>query len=148
MKRLIPILPILALTLLVSQPLGAQEGARIVHQPAEGRPYSAAVQVGDTYWLSGKIGATDETRAMTEGRTAAETHNVMGQFRQLLGELDMDFGNVVRGVVYLAELDDYAEMNEAYGEYFGEGPPTRVTVEVSRIVGDAAIEISFIAVKN
>ena len=107
MKRLTAIL-VLALALAV-HPVSAQQAERVVHQPAEGRPFSAAVQVGDMHWLSGKLGVTEETRAMTSGRAAAETHNIMRQFETLLGELGMDFGNVVRGVVYLADLDRHPE---------------------------------------
>lgn len=131
-----------------TQPLAAQADPRIAHQPADGRPYSAAVQVGDMYWFSGKVGASPETRAMTEGRVAAETRNIMEQFRTLLTDLGMDFGNVVQGTVYLADIDGYAEMNEVYGEYFRTDPPARETVAVKELVGGAAIEISFIAVKR
>jgi 2-iminobutanoate/2-iminopropanoate deaminase len=133
----------------IAQPLVAQDAPpRISHQPADGRPYSAAVQVGDMFWLSGKVGATAETRAMTDGRTAAETRNIMEAFETLLAELDMDFGDVVQGSVYLADISDYGDMNQVYGEYFPEDPPARVTMAVKELVGSAAIEISFIAVRR
>lgn len=137
---------LLASCLVIAGPLAAQE--RIAHQPADGRPYSAAVQVGNTFWLSGKIGQTDETRALTEGRAAAETRNIMESFRLLLAELDMGFGNVVQGTVYLTDIDDYAAMNAVYGEYFPEAPPARATVAVAELVAGAAVEISFIAVRQ
>ena len=121
----------------------------VVHQPSQTRPYSAAVQAGDTYWLAGKIGVSRETAEMEEGRVTAETHNIMGAFESLLSDLGMDFGNVVRGVVYLTDMGDYAEMNEAYGSYFEPGKgPSRVTLAVADLVGGATIEISFIAVKD
>ena len=121
---------------------------RTVHQPSS-RPYSAAVQAGETYWLAGKIGSTQETAAMEEGRVAAETHNIMRSFEALLADLGMDFGNVVRGMVYLTDIADYSAMNEAYGSYFEEGDaPSRVTVAVSELVGGATIEISFVAVNT
>lgn len=121
---------------------------RIAHHPADGRPYSAAVQVGDFYWLSGKIGMTPETALMEEGRAAAETRNVMEAFSELLTELGLDFGDIVQGTVYLADMDDYAAMNAVYGSYFPHDPPARATVAVKELVGGAAIEISFIAVKR
>lgn len=134
---------------LYGAPAAAQTAPpRVAHQPANGRPYSAAVQVGDTYWLSGKVGGTAETRAMTEGRAGAETRNIMEAFKTLLAELGMDFGDVVQGTVYLADIDDYGEMNAVYGEYFPTDPPARETVAVSALVGGAAVEISFIAVKR
>ncbi len=130
------------------QGLSAQAAPRIAHQPADGRPYSAAVQVGDTYWFSGKVGATAETRAMTDGRVAAETRNIMEQFKSLFAELGLDFGNVVKGTIYLADIDGYAELNQVYGEYFKSDPPAREAVAVKDLVGGAALEISFIAVKR
>lgn len=136
------------LVAVAAHPLAAQVAPRVAHQPADGRPYSAAVQVGDTYWLSGKVGATAETRAMGEGRVAAETRNVMEAFGTLLAELGLDFGDVVQGTVYLADIAGYGEMNEVYGSYFPVDPPARETVAVKELVGGAAIEISFIAVKR
>ena len=131
------------------QPLAAQEGPRIAHQPSSRLPYSAAIQVGNTYWLSGKLGANSETRAMTEGRMAAETHNIMRSFGALLEELGMDYGDLVRATVYVTDIDGYSEMNEAYSQYFeGINAPSRVAMEVSGLVGGAVIEISFVAVKT
>ncbi len=146
MKRLALALAALAF---VAQPLVAQEGPRIAHQPSSRLPFSAAIQVGNTYWLSGKLGATAETRAMTEGRMAAETHNIMRAFGELLEELGMDYGDLVRATVYVTDIDGYGEMNAAYAQYFeGIDAPSRVAVEISGLVGGALIEISFIAVKT
>lgn len=137
----------LAAAAFVAQPAAAQEGPRIAHQPSS--RFSAAIQVGDTYWLSGKLGVTQETRAMTEGRVAAETHNIMRAFGELLDELGMDYQDLVRATVYLADVEDFSEMNEAYTQYFDGGDaPSRVTVAVAALVAGAAIEISFIAVKT
>lgn len=140
---------VLAFVALLSvQPLVAQEGPRIAHQSVAGRPFSPAIQVGNTYWLSGKLGATRETREMTEGRTAAETRNIMEAFGELLNELGMDFGDIVQATVYLADIADYREMNDVYGSYFPSEAPARVTVGVSELVNGAKIEISFVAVKQ
>ena len=137
---------LLACLAFLAAPLAAQE--RISHQPANGRPYSAAVQVGNMFWFSGKIGQTAETSEMTEGRAGAETRNIMEAFGELLAELDMDFGNVVQGTVYLIDIADYGDMNAVYGEYFQTDPPARETVAVSELVAGAAVEISFIAVRQ
>lgn len=139
----------LAAASLMAQPLLAQQGPRIAHQPSSRTPFSAAIQVENTYWLSGKLGVTSETRAMTEGRVAAETHNIMRSFGELLNELGMDYHDIVRATVYLVDVEGYSEMNEAYAQYFeGGDAPSRVTVAVSGLVAGAAIEISFIAVKT
>jgi 2-iminobutanoate/2-iminopropanoate deaminase len=134
--------------LLCAQPLTAQAAPRIAHKPVAGRPYSAAVQVGDTYWFAGKVGITPETQALTTGRTAAETRNIMEAFKTLMTELGLDFGDVVQATVYLVDIDDFAEMNQVYGEYFLTDPPARETVAVKDLVGGAALEISFVAVKR
>jgi 2-iminobutanoate/2-iminopropanoate deaminase len=131
-----------------AQPLVAQAAPRIAHQPSSSRPYSAAVQVGDTYWFSGKVGATEQTRAMSEGRVAAETRNIMEQFKALFDELGVDFGDVVKGTIFLTDIDGYAEMNQVYGEYFPSDPPAREALAVKELAGGAALEISFIAVKR
>lgn len=107
--------------------------------------YSPAVRVGDIYYFSGKIGASGETRGMEEGRTAAELHNIMGQFQELFDELGIGFEDVVQATIYLDELDAYGEMNEAWQQYFPENPPARETLAVDLVAG-AAIEISFVAV--
>lgn len=146
MKRAVLAIAALAFA---AQPVMAQEGPRIAHNPSSRIPFSAAVQVGNTYWLSGKLGANSETRAMTEGRMGAETHNIMRSFGQLLEELGMDYGDLVRATVYLTDIEGYGEMNEAYAQYFdGIDAPSRVAMEVSGLVGGALIEISFIAVKT
>jgi 2-iminobutanoate/2-iminopropanoate deaminase len=139
---------LLALAAFAAQPALAQEGPRIAHQPSSRLPFSAAIQVGNTYWLSGKLGANAETRAMTEGRAGAETHNIMRSFQELLEELDLTFDNVVRSTVYLTDLDDYQEMNEAYAQYFPGDGPSRVAVQVAGLVGGAKLEISMIAVRS
>ena len=132
----------------VALPTSVQGQAKIAHQSVDGRPFSPAVQVGNTYYLSGKLGANRETRAMTEGRTGAETHNIMRSFEELLNELGMDLSNVVSAAVYLADIADFSEMNEAYTQYFPTAAPVRVTVADAGLVGEAKIEISFIAAKD
>lgn len=110
------------------------------------RPYSEAVRVGDTYFFSGKVGVTEETMAMTEGRIEAETRNVMESFRAIFSELGVEFADVVQGTVFLSDIEDYGGMNAVYGEYFPSDPPARETVAVKEIVGQGKVEISFIAV--
>lgn len=117
-----------------------------INSQAPQRPYSEAVRVGDVYYFSGKIGVTAETRAMGEGRTAAETRNIMEAFGATFAELGLDYSDVVQATVYLADIADYGEMNQAYGEYFTADPPARETIAVAAIVAGAAIEISFVAV--
>lgn len=110
------------------------------------RPYSRAVRVGNTFYFSGALGVTEETLAMEEGRIEAETRNVMEGFRALFQEVGVEFGDVVKGTVYLADVADYAGMNQVYGEYFPEDPPARECIAAGQILSDGLVEISFIAV--
>jgi 2-iminobutanoate/2-iminopropanoate deaminase len=112
------------------------------------RPYAQAVRVGSTYYFAGKIGVTDSTRAMTTGRVTAEVQNIFEAFRTLFNEANVSFRDVVQVTVYLADINDYDEMNRAYAEYFSVSPPARETVAVSGIVNGARVEISLIAVKT
>ena len=138
----------LALTLLAAAPALAQDGPRVAHQPSATRPFSAAVQVGNTFWLAGKIGATDETRAMGDDAITAETRNIMEAFAELFEELGLSFEDVVKGTVYLTDVDQYEPMNAVYAEYFPENGPAREAVIVADLVAGASIEISFVAVRR
>jgi 2-iminobutanoate/2-iminopropanoate deaminase len=122
--------------------------AREAIHPVPNRPYSQVVRVGPTYYFAGKIGVTDSTRALTAGRAAAETRNILAAFRSLFSELGLVPEDVVQGTVYLADINDYDEMNRAYAEFFPSDPPARECVAVSGIVSGARVEISFIAVKH
>ena len=119
-----------------------------LHSQLPDRPYSGVVRVGATYYFSGKVGATDETRAMTEGRTAAEVRNIMESFKELLAELGLEFSDVVQGSVFLADVNDYGAMNLVYGEYFPVDPPARTTVAVAALPGGANVEIAFVAART
>lgn len=110
------------------------------------RPYSRAVRAGNTFYFSGALGVTEETVAMTEGRIEAETRNVMEGFSELFSELGVEFSDVVKGTVYLADVADYAGMNQVYGEYFPSDPPARECIAAGQILSDALVEISFVAV--
>lgn len=111
-----------------------------------GTPYSEAIRVGNAYYFSGKIGRTDETQAMEEGRAAEETRNIMEAFRETFTGLGLDLTDIVSANVYLDDMADYQEMNEAYGAYFPENAPARVTVGVEALPVGAAVEISFVAI--
>ena len=110
------------------------------------RPYSQAVRVGNTFYFSGKLGVTEETLALGEGRIEAETRNVMESFRELFQEVGVEFSHVVKGTVYLADVADYAGMNQVYGEYFPTNPPARECIAAGEILSQALVEISFVAV--
>jgi 2-iminobutanoate/2-iminopropanoate deaminase len=95
---------IAALTVLACQ--APPPDRETLHSQLPERPYSGAVRVGDTYYFSGKVGVTDESRAMTERRTAVEVRNIMESYKELFAELGLDFSDVVQGSVFLADVND------------------------------------------
>ncbi len=117
-----------------------------INSQLPGRPYSQAMRVGTTFYFSGKLGVTEETLAMETGRVEAETRNIMESFRELFQQVGVEFADVVQGTVYLADVADYAGMNQVYGEYFPENPPARECTAAGQILSDGLVEISFVAV--
>jgi 2-iminobutanoate/2-iminopropanoate deaminase len=135
---------LVALLLLACQQPPTRE---TLHSQLPERPYSGVVRAGHTYYFAGRVSVSDSTRALTEGRTAAEVRNIMESYRTLFDDLGLEFSDVVQGNVFLADVNDYAEMNAVYAEYFATDPPARTTVAVAALPGGANVEIAFIAVR-
>lgn len=149
-RSIAPLVVVLGLSGCRLEPADLQEGSTGDREAIGAQstvPYSEAVRVGATYYFSGKVGATDSTRTIEEGRTAAETRNILEAFRDTFGRLGLDFADVVSANVYLTDITGYAEMNQVYAEYFSENPPARTTVAVMALPGGAAVEIAFVAVR-
>ncbi len=115
--------------------------------PAVG-PYSQAIQVGNMLFLAGQIGLDPETRTIVEGGIEAQTRQVMENLDAVLGAAGFTMADVVQAQVFLADLNDYAVMNEVYGSYFASMPPGRAAVQVARLPLDARVEIMMTAVKT
>lgn len=121
----------------------ASEGA----PPAIG-PYSQAIQVGDMLFLAGQVGLDPATRTLVEGGVEAQTRRAMDNLKAILEEAGFTMGDVVQAQVFLADLNDYATMNEVYGSYFATMPPGRAAVQVARLPLDARVEIMMTAVRG
>lgn len=104
-----------------------------------GIPLSPAVKVGRFAFVSGQVGDDPKSDIQTQ------TRQVLEKIKALVEEAGSSLDNVVKCTVFLANLDDYGLMNEVYGEYFGESPPARACVEVSRLVKGLKVEIEAIA---
>jgi len=114
--------------------------------PAAIGPYSQAVKVGNTLYLSGQIGINPATGQFVEGGIEAQTHQTLKNLGAVLEAAGFSFENVVQAQVFLADLNDYTAMNGVYKTYFGENPPARAAVQVARIPRDALVEILMVAV--
>lgn len=108
-------------------------------------PYSAALRVGQLLFVSGQVPFDPETGAMVEGDIGAMTRRVLQNIGALLGAAGLTHAHVVRTTVYLADMDDFAAMNDVYRTFFSEPYPARSTVQAARLPRDARVEIDVIA---
>ena len=108
-------------------------------------PYSQAVRVGDLLFLSGQVPLDPATGQLIEGDISAQTRRVMDNLDAVLKSAGLSFADVARTTIFLADLNDFAKVNEVYGSYFTEPFPARATVQVARLPKDARVEIDAIA---
>lgn len=108
-------------------------------------PYSQAVIWQGLVFVSGQIPLDPLTGEMVEGDIAAQTERVLENLRAILEACGSSLDRVVKTTVYLADLNDFPQMNEVYARYFPSAPPARATVEVSRLPRGARVEIEAIA---
>jgi len=108
-------------------------------------PYSPAIRLGRLLFLSGQIPLDPATGQLIGGDIRAETRRVMENIGALLTAAGLDFSSVVRTTVFLADMNDFAAMNDVYGGYFSHPYPARATVQVARLPRDARVEIDVIA---
>ena len=108
-------------------------------------PYSQAIRAGQLLFASGQIPTDPATGAIVEGDVAAQTRRVFDNLGAVLKAANLSFADVVKTNVFLADMNDFAAMNEVYGKYFSEPYPARATVQVARLPKDARVEIDLIA---
>lgn len=108
-------------------------------------PYSQAVRAGSLVFVSGQIPLDPDTGAMVDGDIAVQTHRVFANLAAILDAAGASFDHVVRTTVYLADMNDFAVVNEIYGTYFTSPAPARATVQAARLPKDARVEIDVIA---
>lgn len=108
-------------------------------------PYSQAVRAGPLLFLSGQVPLDPVTGQMIDGDISAQTRRVFENLDAVLKAGGRSFADVVRTTVFLADMNDFAAMNEVYGQYFEEPYPARATVQVARLPKDARVEIDLIA---
>ncbi len=111
-------------------------------------PYSQAIEArgARTIWLSGQIPLDPATGELVPGDVAAQTARVMENLRAVLAAAGAGFEHVVRCTIYLADLADFAKVNEVYGRAFPKDPPARATVQVAALPRGARVEIDAVAV--
>jgi 2-iminobutanoate/2-iminopropanoate deaminase len=108
--------------------------------------YSPAIRAGNLLFVSGQIPLDPATGQLVEGDIAAQAEQVMRNITALLRAAGIGFDHVVRTTVYLADMNDFAGMNQVYAKHIVDPPPARATVQVARLPRDVKIEIDVIAV--
>lgn len=115
--------------------------------PAPIGPYNQAILVNGTLYLSGQIALEAKSNTLINYDIESETRQVMANLQAVLKEAGMDFSHVVKTSIFLADMNDFAKVNEVYGQSFGDDAPARETVQVARLPREVKVEISMIAVK-
>jgi len=116
--------------------------------PAAIGPYSQAIRVGDLLYTSGQVALDPASGQIVAGGIAEQTTRVLENLKAILETAGSDLSQVVKTLVFLKDMNDFAVMNEVYGKYLasaGVVPPARSTVEVARLPKDALVEIEVIA---
>ncbi len=115
--------------------------------PAAIGPYSQAVEVNGTLYISGQIPINPATGTMVEGGITEQTRQVLENIGAILKAAGYSFSNVVKSTCLLSDMEHFKAMNEVYNAYYNENPPARAAFAVKGLPLGALIEIETIAVK-
>ncbi len=114
--------------------------------PAAIGPYSQAIQAGNILFVSGQLGINPVTGRFAEG-VKEQTLQVFKNIKAILAEAGFEISDVVKTTVFLADMDDFAAMNEVYASQFNGAFPARSAVAVKTLPKNGLVEIEVIAVK-
>jgi 2-iminobutanoate/2-iminopropanoate deaminase len=137
----------IALCLIGCAPLPTKEAISTKDAPSAIGPYSQAIKAGNTLYLSGQIPLDPKSGQLIVGSIEEQTKQVLENLKAVLAANDMSMEDIVTTTVFLRDMNDFAKMNAAYGNYFRNVAPARATVQAARLPRDVAVEISATAVK-
>ncbi|MCM3734176.1 RidA family protein [Fictibacillus nanhaiensis] len=112
--------------------------------PAAIGPYSQGIVHNNLFFSSGQIPLTKEG-VMIDGDVKEQTHQVFSNLKAVLNEAGSSLDQVIKATVFIKDMNEFADINEVYGEYFSDHKPARSCVEVARLPKDAKVEIEVIA---
>ena len=115
--------------------------------PAAIGPYSQAVEVNGTLYISGQVPLVPETMKVVEGGIKEQTRQVMQNIGAILAEAGYTYADVVKSTCLLSDMGDFKAMNEVYGECYSENPPARAAFAVKELPLGVLVEIETIAVR-
>jgi 2-iminobutanoate/2-iminopropanoate deaminase len=110
-------------------------------------PFSKIVEANGFVFVAGQIGDAPGSSGPVPGGIEAETRAMLDNVGRLLKIVGLDYRDVVKSTVYIVDFDEFAAMNAVYREFFPADPPTRATVEVTRLALGARVEIEVIAAR-
>ncbi len=108
-------------------------------------PYSQAIKTGGLVFCSGQIPIDPATGNFVSDEITSQTEQVLKNLAAVLEAAGTSLDNVVKTTVFLADMGEFAAMNEVYGRFFSENKPARATVQAARLPRDARVEIECIA---
>lgn len=115
--------------------------------PAAIGPYSQAVEVNGTLYISGQVPLNPATMKVIDGGIKEQTEQVMKNISEVLAEAGFSFADVVKSTCLLSDMANFKAMNEVYGKYYSENPPARAAFAVKELPLGVLVEIETIAVK-
>ena len=116
-----------------------------IKAPAAIGPYSQVIYVGNLVFTSGQIPIDPATGIIVEGGIKEQTRQSLSNVKAILESAGLTMGNVVKTTVFMAGMNDFAEMNSVYAEFFAEPYPARSAVAVKTLPKGALVEIEVIA---
>lgn len=122
-----------------------REPVKTSNAPEALGPYSQAIKVGEFVYTSGQVAIDPATGEFIGGDIAEQTERVLKNVAAVLEAAGSNLDQVVKTLVFLADMNDFAAMNEVYGKFFTGAPPARSTVQAARLPKDARIEIEAVA---
>ena len=115
--------------------------------PKSMAPYSPAAEAGGLVFLSGQVGLIPATGERAPDDVTAQAHQVMSNIGQVLGDLGLGYDDIVKATIFLADISDFAAVNEVYASYFEGEYPARTTVQAGALPGGFLVEIETVAAR-
>lgn len=115
--------------------------------PALG-PYSMAVEAGGFVFLSGQVGIDPSTGERVPDDVASQARQALDNIGAILADIGLDHSDIVKTTIFLADMADFAAVNEVYAQYFSEAPPARSTIQAAALPGGFLVEIEVVAARR